>query len=85
MTEDVGLDIERKTFTSDLLPDLIAALGRCRSGDLIGLSVIKKALAPSWEPGADSPGIHYWKPRPNRAARAGSSAAGLFRRLPEYR
>jgi len=37
MRADVDLDIGRKTFTSGLLPELIAALRRSRPGDLIAL------------------------------------------------
>jgi len=34
MRADFELDIGRKTFASGLLPELIAALRRCRPGDL---------------------------------------------------
>jgi pyruvate-formate lyase-activating enzyme len=37
MRVDVELDIGRKTFASGLLPELIAVLRRCRTGDLIGI------------------------------------------------
>ena len=35
MKADIDLDIGRKTFASGLLPELIAALGRSRPGDLV--------------------------------------------------
>jgi uncharacterized Fe-S cluster-containing radical SAM superfamily protein len=37
MRADVDLDIGRKTFTSGLLPELIAVLRRCRPGDLVAV------------------------------------------------
>jgi uncharacterized Fe-S cluster-containing radical SAM superfamily protein len=37
MRADVELDIGRKTFASGLLPELIAVLRLCRSGDLIAI------------------------------------------------
>jgi pyruvate-formate lyase-activating enzyme/TusA-related sulfurtransferase len=37
MKADVDLNIGRKTFTSGLLPELIAVLRRCRPGDLIAV------------------------------------------------
>jgi len=49
MRADVELDIGRKTFSSGLLPDLIAALGRCRSGDLIGLVGDEESIGPELE------------------------------------
>jgi hypothetical protein len=49
MRADVGLGIGRKTFPSGLLPNLIAALGRCRSGDLIGLVGDEESIGPGLE------------------------------------
>src|SRR6516225_782622 len=37
MKADIDLDIGRKTFASGLLPELIAALGRSRPGDLVAV------------------------------------------------
>ena len=37
MKADIDLDIGRKTFSSGLLPELIAALGRSRPGDLVAV------------------------------------------------
>jgi pyruvate-formate lyase-activating enzyme len=37
MKADINLDIGRKTFSSGLLPELIAVLGRSRPGDLIAV------------------------------------------------
>jgi pyruvate-formate lyase-activating enzyme len=37
MKADIDLDIGRKTFASGLLPELIAALGRGRPGDLVAV------------------------------------------------
>src|SRR5947199_3988911 len=37
MNAEFTLDIQRKTFASGLLPDLVAALRRSRPGDLVAL------------------------------------------------
>ena len=37
MKADIDLDIGRKTFTSGLLPELIAVLRRSQPGDLIAV------------------------------------------------
>jgi len=37
MKADIGLDIGRKTFSSGLLPELIALLRRSRPGDLVAV------------------------------------------------
>jgi pyruvate-formate lyase-activating enzyme len=37
MKADIELDIERKTFVSGLLPELISVLRRCRPGDLVAV------------------------------------------------
>jgi hypothetical protein len=37
MKADINLDIGRKTFSSGLLPELIAVLDRSRPGDLIAV------------------------------------------------
>jgi hypothetical protein len=37
MKADIDLDIRQKTFASDLLPELISVLRRCRTGDLVAV------------------------------------------------
>jgi hypothetical protein len=49
MTADVDLDIGRKTFTSGLLPDLIAVLRRSWQGDLIAVVGDEKSVGPELE------------------------------------
>src|SRR5271170_2862906 len=46
---DVNLDIGRKTFTSDLLPELIAVLRRSRRGDLIAVVGDEESVGPKLE------------------------------------
>lgn len=49
MRADIDLDIGRKTFTSGLLPELIAALRRSRPGDLVALVADKESIRPELE------------------------------------
>jgi pyruvate-formate lyase-activating enzyme/TusA-related sulfurtransferase len=49
MKADVELDIERKTFASGLLPELIAALRRSKPGGLVALVGDDASLAPDLE------------------------------------
>jgi pyruvate-formate lyase-activating enzyme len=49
MRADVDLDIGRKTFTSGLLPELIAVLRRCRSGDLVAVAGDEPSIGPELE------------------------------------
>ncbi|MCU1262667.1 MAG: radical protein, partial [Bryobacterales bacterium] len=49
MKADIDLDIGRKTFASGLLPELIAALGRSRPGDLIALAGEDESIGPELE------------------------------------
>jgi pyruvate-formate lyase-activating enzyme len=49
MRADVDLDIERKTFTSGLLPELIAVLRRGRPGDLVALVGDEPSIGPELE------------------------------------
>ncbi|MGA9800674.1 MAG: radical SAM protein [Terriglobales bacterium] len=49
MRADVDLDIGRKTFTSGLLPELIAALRRSQPGDLIALVGDEPSIGPELE------------------------------------
>jgi len=49
MRADVDLDIGRKTFTSGLLPELIAALRRSRPGDLVAVLGDEPSIGPELE------------------------------------
>ena len=49
MKADVDLDIGRKTFTSGLLPELIAALRRCRPGELVAVVGDEESIGPELE------------------------------------
>ena len=49
MKADLDLDIGRKTFASGLLPELIAALGRSRPGDLVALAGEDESIGPELE------------------------------------
>jgi pyruvate-formate lyase-activating enzyme len=49
MRADVDLDIGRKTFASGLLPELIAALGRSRPGDLVAVIGDEDSVGPDLE------------------------------------
>jgi Radical SAM superfamily/4Fe-4S single cluster domain len=49
MRADVDLDIGRKTFTSGLLPELIAVLRRCRPGDLVAVISDEQSIGPELE------------------------------------
>jgi pyruvate-formate lyase-activating enzyme len=49
MRADIDLDIGRKTFTSGLLPELIALLRRCRSGDLVAVIGDEESIGPELE------------------------------------
>ncbi len=49
MKADIDLDIGRKTFTSGLLPELIAALRRSRRGDLVALAGEDDSIGPDLE------------------------------------
>jgi TusA-related sulfurtransferase len=49
MRADFELDIGRKTFASGLLPELIAALRRCRPGDLIAIVGDEEGVGPELE------------------------------------
>jgi len=49
MRADVDLDIGRKTFASGLLLELIAALRRCRSGDLVAVVGDDQSIGPELE------------------------------------
>jgi hypothetical protein len=49
MRADVHLDIGHKTFGSGLLPELIAALRRCRPGDLVAVVGDEQSVGPELE------------------------------------
>jgi hypothetical protein len=49
MRTDVDVDIGRKTFTSGLLPELIAVLRRSRPGDLVALIGDDESVGPELE------------------------------------
>ena len=49
MRADVELDVGRKTFASGLLPQLIAALGRTRPGDLVAVVGDDDGVGPELE------------------------------------
>jgi TusA-related sulfurtransferase len=49
MRADIDLDIERKTFTSGLLPELIAVLRRCQPGDLVAVISDEPSIGPELE------------------------------------
>jgi len=49
MKADVSLDIRRKTFTSGLLPELIAVLRRSGPGDLVALVGDEESVGPELE------------------------------------
>jgi uncharacterized Fe-S cluster-containing radical SAM superfamily protein len=49
MKADIELDIGRKTFASGLLPELIAALGRSRPGDLVSVAGEDESIGPELE------------------------------------
>jgi hypothetical protein len=49
MRTDIELDIGRKTFTSGLLPELIAMLRRSRPGDLVALIGDDESVGPELE------------------------------------
>jgi pyruvate-formate lyase-activating enzyme len=49
MKADIDLDIGRKTFASGLLPELIAALGRSRPGDLVAVVGDEESIGPELE------------------------------------
>jgi pyruvate-formate lyase-activating enzyme len=49
MKADIGLDIGRKTFSSGLLPELIAALRRSRPGDLVAVVGDEEGIGPELE------------------------------------
>jgi uncharacterized Fe-S cluster-containing radical SAM superfamily protein len=49
MRADIELDIGRETFASGVLPKLIAALRRCRPGDLIALVGDQESIGPELE------------------------------------
>jgi len=46
---DVEVDAGKKTFASGLLTDLIAALRRCRKGDLVGVTSSDPSIGPELE------------------------------------
>jgi uncharacterized radical SAM superfamily Fe-S cluster-containing enzyme len=49
MKADIDLDIRRMTFVSGLLPELIAALRRCRAGDLVAVVGDEASIGPELE------------------------------------
>jgi pyruvate-formate lyase-activating enzyme len=49
MKADIDVDIGRKTFASGLLPELIAALGRSRLGDLVAVVGDDASIGPELE------------------------------------
>jgi uncharacterized radical SAM superfamily Fe-S cluster-containing enzyme len=49
MKADVHLDIGKRTFSSGLLPELIAILQRCRQGDLVSLVGDQQSVGPELE------------------------------------
>ncbi len=49
MNADIDLDIERKTFASGLMPELIAVLRRSRSGTLVALVGDEASIGPDLE------------------------------------
>jgi len=49
MKANIDLDVGRKTFASGLLPELIAALGRSRPGDLVAVVGDEKSISSELE------------------------------------
>lgn len=49
MKADIDLDIGRKTFASGLLPELIAAVRRCRPGETVALASDDESIGPELE------------------------------------
>jgi pyruvate-formate lyase-activating enzyme/TusA-related sulfurtransferase len=49
MRADFDLDIERKTFNSGLLPELIAVVRRCQPGDLVAVISDEPSIGPELE------------------------------------
>lgn len=49
MRADVQVDIERKTFASGLLPELISVLRRCQPGDLVAVVGDEGGIGPDLE------------------------------------
>jgi hypothetical protein len=49
MRADVQVDIERKTFASGLLPELISVLRRCQPGDLVAVVGDEEGIGPDLE------------------------------------
>lgn len=49
MQADIELDIGRKTFASGLLPELLGALRRSRSGDLVAVLGTQESVGPELE------------------------------------
>jgi Radical SAM superfamily/4Fe-4S single cluster domain len=49
MKADIDLDIGRKTFTSGLLPELVAVLRRSRPGDLVAVLGDEESVGPELE------------------------------------
>jgi len=49
MKADVHLDIGKRSFSSGLLPELIAILQRCRQGDLVSLVGDQQSVGPELE------------------------------------
>lgn len=49
MRADVQVDIERKTFASGLLPELISVLRRCQPGDLVAVVGDEEGIGPELE------------------------------------
>src|SRR5262249_7442201 len=49
MKAHIDLDVGHKTFASGLLPELLAALGRCRPGDLVAVMGSDESIGPELE------------------------------------
>lgn len=49
MKADIDIDVGRKTFASGLLPELIAAVRRCRPGEMISLVGDDESIGPELE------------------------------------
>jgi uncharacterized radical SAM superfamily Fe-S cluster-containing enzyme len=49
MRADIDLDIGTKTFSSGILPELIAVLRRCRTGDLVAVIADEPNIGPELE------------------------------------
>ena len=85
MKANVELDIGRKTFTSGLLPELIAVLRRSQPGDLVAVVGDEERVGPELETWCRFTGNPLLEVIADRGAQGGSSVAGRLRPLPVYR